>query len=131
MILLCIIDYMRCIFWPLLVGTFIAILIYPFAGISQVKKGSAGSFQNLRLLKPNEVDAQMTAYRTGLGADCAFCHMPADYATDDSPNKVVSRQMIILTRDINAKYFGGSEQVTCYTCHRGALMPLMKATPTR
>ena len=116
---------------PLLVSTFIGISFSAFIALPQVKKGGAGPFQNLQLLKPTEVDAQMTAYRTGLGADCAVCHMPADYATDDNPKKAVSRQMILLTRDINAKYFGGSEQVTCYTCHRGAMMPLMKAPPTR
>jgi Photosynthetic reaction centre cytochrome C subunit len=115
----------------LLVSALVTMSLSRSIAVSQVKKGGAGPFQNLRILKPSEVDMQMNAYRSGLGADCAFCHMPADYATDDSPNKVVARQMIILTRDINAKYFSGSDQVTCYTCHRGALMPLMKAPTAR
>jgi len=94
--------------------------------MTQVKAGGSGPFVDLKLLKPVEVEPQMKAYAQGLGVACAYCHMPADYATNEPPNKVVARQMIILTRDINAKYFGGAERVTCYSCHQGAAVPKMK-----
>jgi hypothetical protein len=107
----------------------VTLLLFASATVSmaQLKKNSPPPPTNLQLLKPVDIQGQMSAFNRALGVDCAYCHMPADYATDDNPSKGVSRQMIILTRDINAKYFGGSEQVTCFTCHRGAEMPLAKA----
>jgi hypothetical protein len=91
--------------------------------MAQVKIGGTGPFVNLQLLKPVEVAARMTAYGQALGVACARCHMPANYATDEAADKVIARQMITLTRDINARYFGGAEVVTCYTCHRGTVTP--------
>jgi hypothetical protein len=35
--------------------------------------------------------------------------------------------MITMMREINAKFPDGKEHVTCYTCHRGAEMPLTAA----
>ena len=95
--------------------------------LAQVKMGGTGPFSNLQLLKPTEVASQMTAYTRGLGVSCGRCHMPANYADDEIPDKVMARQMIQLTRDINTKYFGGAEVVSCYTCHRGAVVPALKA----
>jgi hypothetical protein len=94
--------------------------------VAQVKMGGTGPFINLRLLKPVEVASQMPAYTQGLGVGCGRCHMPADYASDELPSKEIARQMIILTRDINAKYFGGADIVTCYTCHHGTAVSKMK-----
>jgi hypothetical protein len=94
--------------------------------VAQLKKGNPPPITNLQLLKPVDIQGQMSAFNRSLGVDCAYCHMPADYATDDNPNKGISRRMIVLTREINEKYFGGSEQVTCFTCHHGSEMPLAK-----
>jgi hypothetical protein len=93
---------------------------------AQVKMGANWTFVNLKLLKPAEVSPQMTAYTRALGINCGNCHLPGDYATDELSNKVIARQMIILTKDINAKNFGGAERVTCYTCHHGRTVPETK-----
>jgi hypothetical protein len=108
----------------LFVSAFSVTSLSALIATSQVKKHSAEPFRNLQVLKPAEVDTQMREYNTGLRVGCEYCHMPADYATDDSANKVIARQMILLTRDINAKYFGGLEQVTCFSCHQGSQKPL-------
>jgi hypothetical protein len=94
--------------------------------MAQVKMEGTGPFANLKLLEPVEVASQMTAYTRGLGVTCGRCHMPADYASDEAPDKEIARRMIILTGDINAKYFGGAGRVTCYTCHHGTALPTMK-----
>ena len=94
--------------------------------MAQVKMRNTGPFVNLKLLKPAEVESQMYAFNLAEGTVCGHCHMPANYATEENPNYGIARQMIVLTRDINAKYFDGAELVTCYTCHQGAAMVKVK-----
>jgi hypothetical protein len=35
----------------------------------------------------------------------------------------MARKMIVMTREINAKFPDGKEHVTCFTCHRGSEHP--------
>jgi hypothetical protein len=35
----------------------------------------------------------------------------------------MARMMIVMTREINAKFPDGKEHVTCFTCHRGSEHP--------
>jgi hypothetical protein len=41
----------------------------------------------------------------------------------------VGRHMIIMMREINAKFPDGKVHVTCYTCHRGAQEPATAPAP--
>jgi photosynthetic reaction center cytochrome c subunit len=67
----------------------------------------------------------MTAFRVALGAEnCMFCHMAGDFASDENPKKITARHMITMVNEINAKFPDGKVHVTCFTCHRGAEMPL-------
>ncbi|HVT94567.1 MAG TPA: c-type cytochrome [Bryobacteraceae bacterium] len=75
--------------------------------------------KNLKLLKPDEVMPTMHAFRIALGEKCSFCHVDGDFASDANPHKEIARKMIVLARDINAKFPDGKTHVTCYTCHRG------------
>ena len=59
---------------------------------------------------------------------CNYCHEAPDYAGDDKYPKRVAREMLRMTRHINAdwaKHVAGSAPtgVTCYTCHRGQPIP--------
>jgi len=56
---------------------------------------------------------------------CNFCHVQGDRASDEKPEKVTARMMIVMVNDINSKMSGASLKtvVTCYTCHRGKTMP--------
>ena len=65
----------------------------------------------------------MHAFRLALGVKCDFCHVGTDFASDDKPEKDIARKMIVMARDINAKFPDGKMHVTCYTCHRGAEEP--------
>ena len=56
---------------------------------------------------------------------CAYCHDTNDMASDALYPKVVARRMLQMTRDINSKWTThvGETGVTCYTCHRGQIVP--------
>jgi hypothetical protein len=64
---------------------------------------------------------------TSLGVGCDHCHMGQAYEKDDRKAKQTARSMILMTREINAKNFGGRLVVTCNSCHQGSLKP--KASP--
>jgi photosynthetic reaction center cytochrome c subunit len=54
---------------------------------------------------------------------CEYCHVKGDRASDEKMQKVTARNMILMVREINAKFPDGTQHVTCYTCHRGGTMP--------
>ncbi len=94
------------------------------------KGGAKGGPKNLKLLKPEEVRPAMAAFRVALGQPCTLCHVEGNFASDDNPKKETARMMIAMTREINAKFpSGGSDRVTCYTCHRGDQHPMTVAAP--
>lgn len=57
---------------------------------------------------------------------CAYCHAQGAELSDDTLyTKVVARQMLSMTRHLNADWQSHVKQtgVTCYTCHRGNPVP--------
>ena len=82
-----------------------------------------------RLQEPESADAEdlqagaMRNAAQGLGVMCDTCHV-ADRSSDEKPEKLTARMMFAMVKDINAKFPDGKVHVTCYTCHRGAVMPL-------
>jgi hypothetical protein len=97
--------------------------------------GAQAPLENLQVLPKTmtrpEVTAAMRNLAASLGVQCTHCHVgsPADRAKDDKPEKAMARKMLRLTMAINSdllKDIGtppadGSNRVTCFTCHRGAL----------
>lgn len=86
-----------------------------------------GGFKNLKVLPQNiskdSLMALMQSYNQALGVKCNFCHSK-DKAADDIHVKDITRHMITMTNELNAKNFnplGESYQnaVTCAMCHRG------------
>jgi photosynthetic reaction center cytochrome c subunit len=70
---------------------------------------------------------------TVVNGGCNYCHNPANMASDELYTKVVARKMLQMTRNINStwtphfalsKYAGKGAGVTCWTCHRGAPVPV-------
>ena len=80
--------------------------------------------KNLKLLPPEHLMETMRAFQAALGVRCDFCHVQGDFASDEKPHKEIARTMIVMSRDINAKFPDGKVHVTCFTCHRGAEMPV-------
>jgi len=89
------------------------------------------AFKNIQALKGIPVDdfmGTMGIMSAALSFDCAECHVGAgtdkvDWAFD-TPRKIISRRMVNMVTAINRDNFGGSQVVTCWTCHRGRDRPL-------
>ena len=94
-------------------------------------------WQNVQVLNDvsvAEFTRTMTAMATwvaGGPANCTYCHVQGNFATDTSANgkpiytKLVARRMLQMTRRINGEYVQhvANTGVTCYTCHRGKPLP--------
>ncbi|MDJ0868352.1 MAG: photosynthetic reaction center cytochrome PufC [Myxococcota bacterium] len=88
-------------------------------------------FQNLRVLghlSSYEMTRVMGAITTWVAPQqgCTYCHAGGNFASEDAPyTKAVSRRMLQMTMRINSawKAHVGDTGVTCYTCHRGQVVP--------
>lgn len=88
------------------------------------------AFKNIQVLKGIPVDefmGTMGLFSAALSVCCGDCHTGAgtdhpDWAADP-PRKKVARRMIAMVNTINKENFNGRQQVTCWTCHRGAQAP--------
>lgn len=91
--------------------------------------------KNLKVL-PKDIDPEslkeiMQSFNSALGVKCGFCHVPSadgqglDFASDENKHKEIARGMIVMTKEINEKYFaayphdGMINQISCMTCHNG------------
>ncbi|HEY9492253.1 MAG TPA: c-type cytochrome, partial [Nitrososphaeraceae archaeon] len=88
-----------------------------------------------------DLDSVMESYSKHLNVACDFCHAKSktnpqdlDHASDDKPEKEITRQMMRMTAAINKDFFdytivykaGETMAVSCYTCHDGFPRPEMK-----
>lgn len=90
------------------------------------KKGG-GPPRNLKILPADaNLITTMRTFTASLGVQCDFCHVQ-DRASDENPKKEIARNMLMMVKDINAKFPDGKQHVTCYTCHRGAQEPATQA----
>jgi photosynthetic reaction center cytochrome c subunit len=91
-------------------------------------------YENVKVLGDLDADefnrlmaaiTEWVAPTEGENAGCNYCHNPENLADDSVYTKVVARQMIQMTRDINTNWkpHVGETGVTCYTCHRGRAVP--------
>jgi hypothetical protein len=121
----------------------IGLLAAACAAINQQKAMPARAdqlqFKNLKILPPDiqrdELIAIMRGYARSLGVRCEHCHVETgegpnakrDFASDAKPEKEVARAMMRMTQHINAEYVSKVNEhgttVTCYTCHRGKVVP--------
>jgi hypothetical protein len=85
------------------------------------------AYKNIKALRgtPAEDFNQTMHLMSGaLGVDCEYCHVSQkDRVSDGVKAKVVARNMVKMTADLNRKSFNGQQVVTCYTCHRGNPIP--------
>lgn len=121
-------------------------------------------FKNLKILpkdiSEDDLDTVMHHFTASLGVKCNYCHVrneaikKMNFASDDKPEKLIARKMMLMAIDINTKYFKDIEEemskekdhdmltktvtidgdsvknmlsyITCYTCHRGDPHPETK-----
>jgi hypothetical protein len=87
-------------------------------------------YKNIQVLKGTPADQLLPAMQfisASLGVHCEHCHVEGAFDKDDKKPKQQARQMIQMMMAINQNNFSGHREVTCYSCHGGALHPL--ATP--
>lgn len=88
------------------------------------KGGQKAPPKNLKILPAdNNLIPTMRSFTVALGVQCDFCH-EADRSLDSKETKVMARMMLGMVKEINGKFPDGKDHVSCYTCHRGAQMPL-------
>jgi hypothetical protein len=90
-------------------------------------------FKNVQVMKgvPAErfLRVMNFGYSKSLGINCSHCHVDDDWASDEKRPKLAAREMILFTRETNAKlrdmkHLDTAEPiVNCTTCHRGSLEP--------
>jgi hypothetical protein len=122
---------MRTILSMVAVSTVVALAMFAQAPPGGKGGGKGGPPKNLKFFTADnwkEVGRPaMDTFVAGLGlADkgaCGYCHV-ADKSSDENPKKDMARMMLNMVKDINAKFPDGKQHVTCFTCHRGAEMPL-------
>src|ERR1700746_1615758 len=91
---------------------------------------SEKAFKNVTALKGIPVDefmGTMRLFSAALSYCCGDCHTGAggdnpNWAADP-PREIMARRMAAMMQQINKTNFGGSEAVTCWTCHRGSPDP--------
>jgi hypothetical protein len=105
------------------------------AAKAATQKGqTAGEFfknvttSTLKGLTPSDFLGAMGVMTAAVGYDCSNCHPGAgtdamDWVTDSNPKKVIARKMVEMVANINKQNFGGSQEVTCWTCHHGLDLP--------
>lgn len=84
-------------------------------------------YKNIIQLKGTPADQLTPAMQfisASLGVDCEFCHVQGKFELDDKRAKKTAREMMAMTAAINKNSFGGRQQVTCNSCHRGSERPV-------
>ena len=122
----------------------LGLFAFVFIGIAATKPGS-NKERNLKVLPKDisnaDLDSVMEGYAKALNVSCDFCHAGSktvkddiDYASDDKPEKEITRMMMKLTAAVNKDYFdytivykaGETMAVSCRTCHDGFPRPELK-----
>ena len=121
----------------------VGIAAFVFFGIAASKPAGTKE-RNLKVLPKDisntDLDSVMEGYSKALNVDCNFCHAEnktktdIDFASDDKPEKEITRMMMKLTAGVNKDYFdytivykaGETMAVSCYTCHDGFPRPELK-----
>lgn len=112
----------------ILVSALAALSVIALSGQAPERKGGGGPPKNLKVLPSTMDRAQvvgvMRNFTAGLGVQCTYCHVQGQFDSDENPKKNVARMMMKMVGEINMQFPDGKQHVTCYTCHRGAEMPL-------
>jgi photosynthetic reaction center cytochrome c subunit len=106
------------------------------AAAQTTPNSAASPFKNVKLLKNltyQQLIELMRQWNQDLGVECTHCHAVTDGAPDfiseAKPAKQVTRQMILLVRDLNAHQKSLEGKATCYMCHHGRAVPQTQAPP--
>ena len=102
----------------------------PQSAAPSAAKKTEEAYKNIQVLKGSPADQLMPAMQfisASLGVQCDYCHEMGAFDRDDKKPKQTARKMMEMMFAINKNNFAGHREVTCYSCHRGAIKPV--ATP--
>ena len=97
-------------------------------------------FKNIQTMK-NTPSGRLLAvmefgYARSLGVNCAHCHVPDKWESDDKKQKQVARDMSTMVTTINKDLIKNIKNLTsanpivnCTTCHRGQIIPATNLPP--
>jgi hypothetical protein len=129
------------------IPVYAGIVLFITAGIGATRPPrEKPEWKNLKVIPKNMDEDQMERimhqYTRQLGVTCSYCHPDTkpdifprrvDFASEDKPEKLIARKMMIMADKLNKKYFHykndyGFESlktavITCNTCHRGLPKP--------
>jgi hypothetical protein len=97
----------------------------PFTPAELEGKTSEQVYKNIQVLQGTsaaELIPGMHVLKAALGVECEYCH-GSDRSQDGIFAKEMSRKMYKMMTAINETSFGDHQQVTCFTCHRGSVIP--------
>jgi hypothetical protein len=91
-------------------------------------------FENIEILKGMQagrvLPIMQRAFNQSLGVKCNHCHKFGEWASDEKPQKKITRDMWNMTAKINQDLLANIEGLTgpnpvvnCTTCHRGDIKP--------
>jgi len=72
-------------------------------------------------------------FSTSLGVSCEHCHNTENWASNEKKEKIIAREMMKMSGQIREMLSNIKEiesttaSVTCYTCHRGDVIPVTKS----
>jgi len=103
------------------------IVLAAFAAFSA--RAEQKNVQVLTNMTDTQLQRTMNMMRASLGVHCDFCHVVDDktgwqFDKDDKKEKKTAREMLSMTLKINKEQFNGHADVSCWTCHRGAIRPV-------
>jgi len=121
----------------------LSVLICAIAVSFAFKKDNPPRYENLKVLPKDtdkhQMDSIMRHFSASLGVRCNFCHVRGNdeqknfnFASDESKNKLITRDMYKMMNKINSKYFKEDNddknsnripEVSCFTCHNGKEHP--------
>src|SRR5688500_11626234 len=122
---------------PLVMCAIVALVVLGVAA----SRPPESTHKNLKVLPKNisheDLDKVMDEWKEALGVKCNFCHAPQkdnprklDHASDEKPEKNITREMFKMTGRINKKFFNYKKTaenpvppVGCMTCHHGKAHP--------
>ncbi|MBI5493580.1 MAG: c-type cytochrome [Deltaproteobacteria bacterium] len=77
-----------------------------------------------------ELKKIMQGFSNALGVKCAYCHNPRDFASDEKKKKLVAREFVKMTVELEKTYFAyegaPSMKYNCWVCHRGHDEPQLR-----
>ena len=106
------------------------VLVPSCAPRAEAPATDATTFKNVKILtnvtSKTEMRKLMKEQAAALGVKCSHCHVPGKFELDDKKPKLVAREMLKMTAQLNSTMFKDAEHrpaVTCWTCHRGSTEP--------